>query len=131
MLTTAMRPRPWITLLAIAAVLLHASTATSHTSRAFAGRPGIDALGLDLASICRGGRADASRGSNHRQAPKPADSQGTCDICCPVPVFVLGPETAVLPAPASRAAGEARPIVLVPTPSTAVWPPARGPPALA
>jgi hypothetical protein len=131
MLTTAMRPRPWITLLAITGVLLHTIIAARHTGAAFVGRPQIDALALDPASICRGGRTDPFHGSNQPLAPKPADRQGICDLCCPVPVFVLGPATIVLAVLTASRKGEVPLVVSVPTPWTMVWPPPRGPPAVA
>jgi len=103
----------------------------SSASGAFAWRLQIDALGLDAACICRGGRADPSPRSNQQQAPEPADRPAICDFCCLVPVFVLGPSTIVLTVPAESGAYVPRPTVSIPTRFTTAWPPVRAPPALA
>jgi hypothetical protein len=104
--------------------------AARHNSDAFAVAPLIDALGLDMASICRGGRADPAPDPSERRAPEPAGSRGICDFCCLVPAFVLDPAAMALALPAASRQGEPPLVASLPILWRAVWPPARAPPTL-
>jgi len=115
-------------------VLLHAGALVRHNGSMLGAHLQYRTLVSDLLIFCHNGSDPSAKTlADLPSVPKPSDAQNGCPICSgQVPACALtGPEIAVLPSPEFIASGWTAPLQYrVLLQGSALWPPARGPPAL-
>ena len=127
-----MRLRGWISVFAMLGVLLHAGALVQHHG-VMLGVLQYHALVSDLAEFCHGADNASRSPADLPSIPKPSDAKNGCPICSgQSPAFaVIAPAPLDVPAPATAGIYWHFPAYSFATHHHPVWPPARGPPALA